>query len=471
MLQRASYVGGVFPRPPVRRLLSDFMKTMNTGKAPSPAVTAEFPHFGAFESTKLGDSDTDILGTTHHIQRWRHDLELLRAASIRNVRYSVPWHRIETAPGVYDFRWMDGPLQFMRQHGMHAVLDPLHHISFPDWLTDGFANPCFPELYERFVTRVAQRYPWVDAYTVFNEPLPTTLFCSYSGWWYPFQSSDRHFVRMALNVARAICNVSASLRRCNQNVRFFHMDTCEVHRATDTKSEKWAQFANIRRFLMHDLILGKVDRYHPAYAYLTEHGASDEELRWISNDRSCIHVLGLDYYIHSEIEWYWDRKLDRANISWPVTNPAGFARLASEYAARFRVPIMLGETNLRGTPRDRLTWLKFMEEQCEQVASARDFRGFCWYPSIDSTDWSNFCKQASGTVDPQGIWSLGRDRWNRHPSELSQAYGGLASGLIRSADLPAWEFSESVAGDVSGYRKLMSHWPEWRSQAELPQAA
>src|SRR5215210_703503 len=114
-----------------------------------------FPHFGGFESTKLGHTGTDILGTTHHIQRWQYDLELLKTASIVNLRYSVPWHRIEHQPGMFDFTWFDGPIQYMRDHGMCPVLDPLHHISFPAWLTDGFANPDFPRLYERFVVAVA----------------------------------------------------------------------------------------------------------------------------------------------------------------------------------------------------------------------------------------------------------------------------------------------------------------------------
>jgi len=332
-------------------------------------VRPAFPHFGAFESTKLGDNGTDILSTTHHIQRWQYDLGLLRSASILNLRYSVPWHRIELKPGVYDFNWLDGPMWYMRDNRMSPVLDPLHHISFPDWLKGGFSNTEFPRLYERFVGAVAERYPWVDAYTIFNEPLPTTLFCSYTGWWYPFQASDHHFVAMALNVARAICRVSDRLQKLNRQVRFFHMDTCEIHRATDSLSEEWVEFANVRRFLMHDLVLGLVDRHHPAYEYLKTHAASDEEIQWFSDHRSRIDVLGLDYYIHSEIEWYWDRELGRANISWPVRHPAGFAGTAAGYAERFGVPVMLGETNLRGTPHDRLTWLKFMEEECEKISA------------------------------------------------------------------------------------------------------
>jgi beta-glucosidase/6-phospho-beta-glucosidase/beta-galactosidase len=430
-----------------------------------------YGHFGAFESTKLGDTGTDILGTTNHIERWEHDLNLLLAASIRDTRYSVPWHRIETSPGVFDFQWLDGPMKFMQKNGMKPILDPLHHISYPEWLTDGFANPAFPDLYLRFISQVAKRYDWVRAWTVFNEPLPTTLFCSYTGWWPPFHASDHDFVRMMLNVARTVCKASAMLERMHPDVRFYHMDTAEVHRATDTASEPWADFANQRRFLIHDLILGRVDSNHPLTTYLQQHGASAEDLDWISDNRTRIDVLGLDYYIHSEIEWYWDRKLQRPNIAWPVQNPVGLSRVATDYVERFWLPVMLGETNLRGTVRDRLTWLKFMEEQCERLAAVTDFRGFCWYPSIDSTDWSNFCRKATGLVDPQGIWTLGRDKWVRRRTELSDAYAGLAEGTIHWMDLPAWEFSEENAADLCGYRKLMSHWPQWARQDELPEAA
>jgi hypothetical protein len=395
---------------------------------------------------------------------------MLHAASILDLRYSVPWHRIEREPGQYDFGWLDGPMRFMQDRNMRPVLDPLHHVSFPDWLTDGFASAHFPERYEEFVAAVARRYPWVDRYTVFNEPLPTTLFCSYTGWWYPFHASDEHFVRMAINVARAMCRACERLRGDNPEVRFYHMDTCEVHRAVDKASEKWAEFANVRRFLMHDLVLGSVGRSHPAHGYLERHGCSDEDLGWLADHRARIDVLGLDYYIQSEMEWHWDRALGRPNVSSPVANPCGFTRIATEYADRFGTPIMLGETNLRGTPRDRLTWLKFMEAQCEKAAASTDFRGFCWYPSIDSTDWCHLCKQATGTIDPQGVWSLGPGRWERIRTELADAYTLLAQGRTRAADLPAWEFSAGVADAVVGYRKLMD-WPVWLPQEEPVDAA
>jgi beta-glucosidase/6-phospho-beta-glucosidase/beta-galactosidase len=429
-------------------------------------AAAPFPHLGAFESTKLMGSGTDILGTTRHIERWQDDLRMLRTASLQRLRYSMPWHRIERSPGSFDFTWIDGPMSFMARNGMTPILDPLHHISFPDWLEDGFANPGFPTLYERFITKVAERYPWANVYTIFNEPLPTTLFCSFTGGWYPHQASDECFVGMALNVARAICLASAAVRRVIPDAQFVHVETCETHRALDRRCEEWAAFANARRFIMHDLILGQLDNAHELYEYLRRYGGT-EDILWLSDNRVSFDVLGLDYYIHSEMEWKWDATLRRPNISWPVQEPVGFAAVARDYLNRFDVAVMLSETNLRGSYLDRLTWLKFMEEQCEALARTSDFRGFCWYPSIDSTDWCHFCTKATGIVDPQGIWSLDQSRWKRHASELSDYYTRLAAGTATSKDLPAYSFSGNTADDLCGYEKLMSHWTDWREQDVL----
>ena len=86
-----------------------------------------FPHLGAFESTRIHGSGKDILGTTRHIELWQQDLELLRTGGISELRYSIPWHRIEGSPGVFDWRWMDGPMRFLELHGMDPIVDPLHH--------------------------------------------------------------------------------------------------------------------------------------------------------------------------------------------------------------------------------------------------------------------------------------------------------------------------------------------------------
>src|SRR5205085_8570234 len=101
--------------------------------------------------------------------------------------------------------------------------------SFPSWLHQGFANPAFPELFVAFTEAFAERYPWVSRYTIFNEPLPTTLFCSHTGMWYPYLRSENDFVAMTVNVCKAICLASAALLRRNSAVELVHIDTCEYH--------------------------------------------------------------------------------------------------------------------------------------------------------------------------------------------------------------------------------------------------
>lgn len=414
-----------------------------------------YTHFGGFESTHLFGTGQDILGTTQHIERWREDLTRLLDAGIRDLRYSIPWHRIERQRGTYDWEWIDQPFQFMLENGMAPIADPLHHISFPEWLTDGFLNPEFPSIYEEFVSAVGERYPFLRKYTIFNEPLPTTLFCSYTGLWYPHYASDRHFVPMAMQVARAICRGGARLKQQDSKIEFVHVDTGEWHHASDDCCVRWVDFLNHRRFLITDLILGQVGRDHALYKYLTRYGASDEDLQWFCDHPIEIHTMGLDYYIHSEMAWFWSDETHGPDQMPVNDSPRGFASVAKDYVERFRRPIMLSETNVRGTVEERIGWLKFMESECEKlIADGVDFRGFCWYPSIDSTDWSNLCTAATGVTDPQGIWSLDQESFRRIDTELSLLYSRLAKGEISSNDIPECGFQGELRARLRGYTQI-----------------
>jgi glycosyltransferase involved in cell wall biosynthesis len=136
-----------------------------------------------FESTYAPLGDADGFETTRHDERWRTDLGGIAAAGVRDVRYPLRWHRIETAPGRYDWTGTDAVLEHLRELGLRPVVDLLHHTSHPAWLTDGFADPRFPASFERFAAQVAARYPWIDAYTVINEPLATLFLAGHEALW------------------------------------------------------------------------------------------------------------------------------------------------------------------------------------------------------------------------------------------------------------------------------------------------
>src|SRR5687768_9475956 len=119
-------------------------------------------YLSGFESTHIFGSGQDVLQLTKHTELYQEDLKLAKLVGLDAMRYSAPWHSIEKIKGVYNWDWMDRALLSMRKLGIQPILDPLHHTSFPQWLKGGFANPEFVESYLRFVTAIAERYPWVN---------------------------------------------------------------------------------------------------------------------------------------------------------------------------------------------------------------------------------------------------------------------------------------------------------------------
>ena len=412
-----------------------------------------------FESTHIFGSGKDVLELTRHTELVSEDLKLVDRCSLKQMRYSVPWHRVEEVQGRYNWRWVDRALRSMQDLGIEPILDPLHHTSFPEWLAGGFANPEFAARYQQFVTAIAERYPWVKHYTVINEPFVTTWFCGHEACWYPFFRGPKAFVPMLMNVVEAIVSTSRMLVEKIPDVCLIHVDAAEKHRAVDSGSASHAEFGNNIRFLVQDMVLGHVDENHELYDYLTTNGADLERLARFRELPARIDVVGLDYYSHCELEWSVNGRIH------PNRAPEGLVPTAMEYAERYKLPIMLSETNIRGYISDRISWLKFMVEQCEIIerrttAIGIPFEGFCWYPFIDSTDWCSLVKVARGCIDPQGIIWLD-DRYRRHTSELSDLYSALAQGQITSRDIPAYDFQAPLDDQLSGLIPLMEHW-DWK---------
>jgi len=412
-----------------------------------------FEFLTGFEGTHIFGSGYDILETTEHTTRFEEDLLLLAGDGLRSFRACIPWHRVEQQRGIYDWTWTDRYLNFAYSLGLNVIADPLHHTSFPEWLQGGFVNSEFPSCYLAFLQAFARRYPWIERYTIINEPFVTAWLCGNCEIWHPHHSGDKGFVPMLLAVAETICRATAELERIIPNVIFVHADSCERHVALDQESQWQADRGNHLRFLLLDLVLGEVHKDHPLWHYVVEHEHKQCRLAWLRDNPAHIDVLGLDYYSHSELAW---TKHGRADVH-PVV---GFKAVALEYAERYRMPIMLSETNLRGTIADRISWLRYMALECESLAAelaglGHPMVGFCWYPFVDSTDWCSLVTQANRRIDPQGIYWLD-SCFERNRSALSDVYRALARGAIRPVDIPSYEFGDGALVE-RGVRNYLPH--------------
>lgn len=412
-------------------------------------MTIDF--IGAFESCYLPQHDVDVAEMTGHSVRWREDLALLRCAGVTKLRYPIRWHRIETEPGVFDWSYTDEVLDYLGERGFDPIVDLVHHCSYPLWLAGGFADPRWPRAYLRYLEAFACRYEWVPAYTLLNEPFTTLWLTSHEGIWPPYGRGIESFVSTALNVIPALTEGARMYRDLLPDARHVYVEPCEGHSASTDAGEAYAELANDRRFFVLDLILGRgVDTDRPFMHQVAVNGG--EALLQV--EPGSIDVLGLDYYAH--LEWCFDG----VGGLCPSPRPRGLAALILDYRDRYGLPMILGETNIRGYSTDRVSWLKYTLEQCEKAASmGARVDGYCWFPVIDSMDWDTLLANADRHVDPVGVYWLDEDL-ERRTSVMSQAYAFAAAGAPSSA-LPAYTFQPPLDRWLKGLLPQMSHW-EWQ---------
>jgi beta-glucosidase/6-phospho-beta-glucosidase/beta-galactosidase len=400
---------------------------------------------GGFESTYMPAHDTDVTEANGHDTRWRDDLALMRRAGVTRLRYPIRWHRIERSPGHYDWKHTDAVMEHMAEHGMRPIVDLVHHTSYPLWLDGGFADRRFGSAYLRYVERFARRYPWVEEYTLFNEPFATLFLCGGAGVWPPYERGIDGLARLLGNVLPAVAEASRIYADMLPRARHIWVDTCEHHSADSRVDDAVAHAAmcNDRRFIVLDLMLGRADPMGRPFAQALA-GAGGAELFTLPAGR--IDGLGLDYYAHSE--WYYIRGSGLA----PSPQPRGLAALATEYWQRYRLPMLLSETNIRGYASDRATWLRYTLSECERARDAGvPLGGYCWFPFVDSCDWDSLLARCEGNIDPVGVHWLD-EHLNRRESSMWRSYRLAAAG-VPADQLPAYRLHPPVAAWLNGYTK------------------
>lgn len=262
------------------------------------------------------------------------------------LRYPLRWHRIEPEQGRFDWRHSDEVLGTMQDQGLTPIVDLLHHTSYPLWVGD-LATPGFGSAFLRFVEVVSRRYPWLRGYTVCNEPFTTFLLCGQEGIWPPHLRGLSGFVRLATNVFPAVTAACRALHDLLPLAQHVHAEAAERHTWSSAAGRRFAAMANDRRFLLTDLLVGRpIDPRRPFVQEVLRAGGED----LLGVEAGHVDVLGIDYYAHNQ--WHWHGPGQGTNVS-PA--PLPLAQLIDEYWQRYRIPCVLGETNIRGFAADRAT--------------------------------------------------------------------------------------------------------------------
>ena len=350
----------------------------------------------------------DELEKTGHYQNLERDLRLVADLGLRYLRYGIPFHRVNPAPGRFDWAFADRALEGLHAHGIIPIVD-LMHFGVPDDIGN-YQNQALPDRFAAYAAAFADRYPWVRYCTLVNEPVITATFSARFGYWNEQRKDDRSFTRALLNVARCVVLGAEQVGQRRPDALFLQSDSCESYRPTHPSAVPTVTFLSELRFAAFELFYG---HSLPGIVadYLLRNGAERDELRWFERHGSdARHIAGNDYYAACEKDVLADGSLRDA------IERRGYYALAREYQERLGVPIMHMETN--NAEGDALEW--FAEQWRDVVRLRRagvPIRGFTWYGFVNHVDWDTALREDNGRENPIGIVSL-----EREPMPLWAAY-------------------------------------------------
>ncbi|PTX64438.1 glycosyl hydrolase family 1 [Melghirimyces profundicolus] len=384
-----------------------------------------------------GKRALDEYELTDHYNQWRKDLDRAAELGVSMMRYGVPWYRVNPAPGVFDWGWMDRVLEYMVQEkGIVPIVD-LMHYGTPLWLEDQFIHPDYEDRVSEYAMKFAERYRGlVRYYTPLNEPYVNAEFCGEIKRWPPCLEGERGFVAIMRNLCRGIIKTVRGIRSVDPDSVMVHVDATGWFYPGSPELAEKADHLFHKRLLCFDLISGRVDEGHILSGWLAANGLVREELEWFRRHAISLDIVGVNYY--PELSVFKVIEEDGTVTLKPVWGGTeGLKTTISAYYNRYRRPIFLTETSTNEKVASRERWLS------ESVQAIRELReegipviGYTWWPLYDLVNWDYREGDASMAeyIEPMGLWSLEEESglWVRKPLGVVSAF----KEVVRSAEFP-----------------------------------
>lgn len=366
---------------------------------------------------------------TQHDRFWRDDFRRAKEElGLSALRYAFPWHKIEIRRGVFDWTSADERIAYATELGIDLYLDVMH-FGTPTWLKQAAGDPEFPEALERFTEILVNRYAsQVHTWCPCNEPLILALFSGDFGFWPPHSRGWKGYMPVLSRIMQAVNRSIRAVRRADPTATVLLCDNVENFKSRSPDLAVEVRRRNLRRFLAMDLLLGRVDRHHPLYEWITAYGMSELDLEWFRTNPQTPDVLGIDYYPNSE--WQLDRAAEGIRQRRSET-PVGLYGIATDYYHRYALPMMVTETSADGQPINREIWLDETVTDCRRLReSGVPMLGYFWWPMVDQLDWDGALTHRVGKIHEVGVFTLKRQADGvlaRHATPLAGQFAEIVS--------------------------------------------
>ncbi|GEN50404.1 family 1 glycosylhydrolase [Alkalibacterium pelagium] len=379
-----------------------------------------------------GERPLDEYELTQHYENWESDLDLVRKTGVGMIRYGIPWYTIEKKPNEFDWEWTDKVMRYFKSNVELTPIIDLIHYGTPHWLEDEFSNPSYPEVVARFAKAFAERYgSFIKYYTPMNEPYVTAEFCGLNAVWPPYLEGLSGFYQIMTQAGKGIILTQKAIHEVVPDAVFIHVDATKRYHTDEARLETEMELWNENRFVMWELIQGRIVTGHPLYDWMISYGTAPETLDWFSQHPVQPDIVGLNYYPQFSVHAI--TRDNKGSIIFPNVMGTGsdLTEIAEEAYKRYGKPIMITETSFNGSEDERLSWLNEVVDSCEKMISNQlPVMGLTWFPFFDLVDWGY--RTSDKTVEeellPFGLYTL------------AQADGKLVRKKNRVAD----EFVERI---------------------------
>jgi len=288
----------------------------------------------------------------------------VKSFGIRTIRIAARWHLIESSPGAYDFRSLEGLLDAADANEVEVVLDVLH-FGWPDHidvLSMDFANHFakFTCALSNYLTSRAVLTPFI---TPVNEISYVAWAGGEKGCISPFvvnrgDELKRNLVRAAIAASRVLLNEIPGVRLISPEPAIHIVGNPDI-----PGDEEEAAAYTAAQYQSWDMLSG---------ALAPELGGRPEYL----------DLLGVNFYARNE----WSH--NGGPLSRNDHRFRAFRDILSEIWTRYRRQMFIAETGTEDEARS--SWFRYV---CDEVWAARShgipILGICLYPVLNHAGWDD----------------------------------------------------------------------------------
>ncbi len=305
----------------------------------------------------------DLLRATGHDRHVLADYRLCRELGFHTIRDGLRWHRIEVAPGRYDWSTWIPALEAAEATGLEVIWD-LFHYGSPDHVDQ--AGPDFAARFTDFALAALDMRESVTKRPPTVIPVNEISFLSWAvevGYFPAVGPDERGWFKRQL--VKAAITAAAAIRGRWPNATFVWAEPA-IHIAPKHRGRKEVEAAAQRsagQFEAYDWLTGRA---------LPELGGRDD----------LVDIVGVNFYPHNQ--WY----LDGPTIPMGHHEYRPLSDILVEIADRYRKPLAISETGAERSA--RAPWLHYV---CAEVREAQrrgaDMAGVCLYPVTAYPGWDN----------------------------------------------------------------------------------